>query len=156
MTACGLVSAGDCAIICSTMSKKSRQPLSEPYLTVVQAAEHFSVHPSTIRRWIDRGRLPAYRLGEKRIGVRPSDLARLVAPRPARLGQGGRMAQSERLVIPPLTKEQQRRGLQALAELERLSAAIADRHGTLTPESWELLNESRDERTRDLLRAVEG
>ncbi len=65
------------------------------------------------------------------------------------------MAQPERLVIPTLTKEQQRRGLQALAELERLSAAIADRQGKLTPESWELLDQSRDERTRDLMRAVE-
>jgi hypothetical protein len=48
------------------------------------------------------------------------------------------------------------RGLQALAELERLSAAVAARHGKLTPESRELLNESRDGRTRALMRAVEG
>lgn len=65
------------------------------------------------------------------------------------------MAQSERLVIPPLTKKQQRLGLQALAVLERLGAAIADRQGPLTPESWELLNQSRDKRNRDLMRAVE-
>ena len=142
-------------MICSLMSKKSRQPFAEPYLTVVQAAEHLSVHPSTIRRWIDRGRLPAYRLGEKRVGVKPSDLARLVAPRPARPRQGGHLMQSSQIVIPPLTKEQQRRGLKALAELERLGAAIAARHGKLTPESWELINQSRDERTRDLMRAVE-
>lgn len=113
------------------------------------------MHPSTIRRWIDRGRLPAYRLGEKRVGVKPSDLARLVAPRPARPQHGGHVMQSSQIVIPPLTKEQQRRGLKALAELERLGAAIAARQGKLTPESWELLNQSRDERTRDLMRAVE-
>lgn len=136
------------------MSTQSRQPLSEPYLTVGQAAERLSVHPSTIRRWIDRGRLTAYRLGEKRIGVRPSDLARLVAPRPPRLGQGRPLGRSERPAIRRLTQEEQRRALQALAELERLSAAIAARHGPLTPESWELLNESRDERTRDLMRTV--
>lgn len=63
--------------------------------------------------------------------------------------------QSSQIVIPPLTTEQQRRGLQALAELERLGAAIAARQGKLTPESWELINQSRDERTRDLMRAVE-
>ncbi len=137
------------------MSKKSRQPLAEPYLTVAQAAAHLAVHPSTIRRWIDRGRLPAYRLGEKRIGVRPSDLARLVAPRPPRRGHGGDMAQSERPVVPRLTKEQQRRGLQVLAELERFRDELAARQGKLTPESWELLNQSRDERTRDLMHAVE-
>lgn len=59
-------------------------------------------------------------------------------------------------MAPRLTKAEQRRGLEALAELERLSAAIAARQGKLTPELWELLNRSRDERTRDLLRAVEG
>jgi excisionase family DNA binding protein len=137
------------------MSKKSRLPPSGPYLTVVQAAEQLSVHPSTIRRWIDKGRLPAYRIGDKRIGVKPPDLARLVAPRPGRPKKGGPMTQPARLVIPPLTKEQQQRGLQALAELERLSAEIAAKHGRLTPESWELINQSRDERTRDLMQAVE-
>lgn len=138
------------------MSKNSQSLLAEPYLSVAQAAEQLSVHPSTIRRWIDQGRLAAYRLGEKRVGVRPSDLARLVAPRVARPGQGGRGARSERLVILPLTKKEQQRGLRALAELERLSAEIAARHGTLTPESWEIINQSRDERTGDLVRAVEA
>jgi excisionase family DNA binding protein len=137
------------------MSKKTRQLLSESYLTVLQAAEQLSVHPSTIRRWIDQGRLPAYRIGVKRIGVKPHDLARLVAPRPGRLGKGQPITQPEQLVIPRLTKEQQQRGLQALAELERFRDELAARHGKLTPESWELLNQSRDERTRDLMRAVE-
>lgn len=138
------------------MGKRSHLPLTDHYLTVEQAAEQLLVHPSTIRRWIDRGRLAAYRLGEKRIGVRPSDLARLVAPRPARPGPGGRKAQAEQeVVIPPLTREEQQRGLKALAELERLSTAIAARHGTLAPEPWELINQSRDERTRDLMQAVE-
>jgi excisionase family DNA binding protein len=137
------------------MSRQSHQTFAEPYLTVGQAAEQLSVHPSTIRRWIDRGRLAAYRLGEKRIGVKPSDLAGLVSPRPARQAHERRMAQAQRPVIPPLTKEQQRRGLQALAELERFRDELAARYGKLTPESWELINQSRDERTRDLMRAVE-
>jgi hypothetical protein len=65
------------------------------------------------------------------------------------------MAQSHQLAVSPLTKEEQRRGLRAIAELERLSAEIAARHGELTPQSWELVNKSRDDRTRDLMRAVE-
>jgi len=136
------------------MSKQARQLLAEPYLTVGQAAEHLAVDPSTIRRWIDRGQLLAYRVGEKRIGGRPSDLARLVFPRPPRQEHGG-MAHAERPVLPRLTKAEQQRGLRALAELERFRDELAARHGPLTPESWALLNQSRDERTRDLLRAVE-
>ena len=69
--------------------------------------------------------------------------------------QGGRVAHFERLVIPPLRKQQQRRGLRALAELERFRNELAARHGKLTPESWELINQSRDERTSDLMQAVE-
>lgn len=69
--------------------------------------------------------------------------------------KGGRMTQPERTAIQRLTEAEQQQGLQALANLERLSADIAARHGKLTPESWELLNQARDERTRDLMRAVE-
>jgi excisionase family DNA binding protein len=138
------------------MSMKARQSSTEPYLTVAQAAQQLLVHPSTIRRWIDRGRLAAYRLGDKRIGVRPSDLVRQVTPRSTRAGQRERMAKTDqRLVIAPLTREDQRRGLQALAELERLGAVIAARHGKLIPESWELINRSRDKRTRELMQAID-
>lgn len=63
--------------------------------------------------------------------------------------------QPEQAALGRLTEEEQQRGLQALAGLERLSAEIAARHRKLTPESWELLNQSREERTRDLMRAVE-
>lgn len=139
------------------MNEKAGDAVTESYLSVGQVARELSVHPSTIRRWIDRGRLPAYRLGEKRIGVKRSDLARVVAPRPAR--KEGNLAESKRLKEPSggsaLTPEEGQRGLRALAELERLSAAIAARHGKLAPESWELINESRDERTRSLMQTVE-
>jgi hypothetical protein len=32
--------------------------------------------------------------------------------------------------------------------MQRLRAALAAQYGTVTPESWELLNASRDERTQ--------
>ena len=138
------------------MTKNARDLLSEPYLTVGQVAAQISVHPSTVRRWIDQGRLAAYRLGDKRIGVRPSDVARLVTPRPVRPVREAGMARPEQFEIPPLTKEQQRRGLQALAELERFRDELVAKQGKLTPESWELLNHTRDERTRDLMQAAEA
>lgn len=58
--------------------------------------------------------------------------------------------------IPQLTAGERDRGLRALAELEHFREEMATQHGTLTAESWELLNSMRDERTRDLMRIVEA
>ncbi len=138
------------------MRMKEQPTLVGPYLTVGQAAEELAVHPSTIRRWIDAGRLPAFRLGEKRIGVRRFDLARLVAPRPPRIGQGARRSEVDRAVVSPPTEAERRRGLRALATLGRLGRVIENRHGGLIPASWELLNQSHDERSRDLEIASEA
>src|SRR5512136_164926 len=35
-------------------------------LTVAQAAELLHVHPNTLRRWTDKGRIPAYRIASSR------------------------------------------------------------------------------------------
>ncbi len=69
--------------------------------------------------------------------------------------KGNQISQSERAEHARLTKAEQRRGLQALAALERFRNELAAKQGRLAPESWELLNAARDERTRDLMRAVE-
>jgi len=61
----------------------------------------------------------------------------------------------EGAAMPRLTRAQQRQGLQILVELERVRDELAARHTELGPESWELLNDSRSERARDLLRAAE-
>ena|SRR5438477_10350186 len=135
------------------MTTKSPDARSEVYLSVLEAARRLSVHPSTIRRWIDRGSLPAYRIGEKRIGVRPTDLARLVAPRPGRprnraSDQAGQRANRTR-------NRDQTRGLAAFASLVRLRDQLASKTGPYAPESWKLLNRLRDKRTDALMQAVE-
>ena len=88
--------------------------------------------------------------------MKPSDLAELVSPRISRQRSGGRATKPEQVVIASLTEEQQRRGLEAFTELKRLRADLAAKHGRLTPESWELLNEAREEHTNELMRALEG
>ena len=62
----------------------------------------------------------------------------------------------EQTSIPRLTEEEQQQGLRVLAELENLSDLLASKHGPLARESWELLNASRDARTRGLSRSDEG
>jgi excisionase family DNA binding protein len=129
---------------------------TELFLSVAQAAEQLSVHPSSIRRWIDQGRLPAQRIGYRRIGVRPADLAKMVSPRGASDGQASSITRDDLQVTPRLTDQQQRRGRAAQAELLRLREQVAARLGKLAPESWELTNRSRDHRTGELGRAVEA
>jgi len=46
-------------------------------LTIGEAAAVVGVHPSTIRRRIEKGKLTAFRVGPRLIRVRRSDLERL-------------------------------------------------------------------------------
>lgn len=48
------------------------------FLTVAEVAERLRVNPQTVRNWIDRGRLPATRVG-RRVRVRQADLGRFIA-----------------------------------------------------------------------------
>ena len=116
-------------------------------MTASQAARLLSVHISTIRRWIKQGKLPAYRVGDKGVRVRHADVVRLITPF---------VQQPQTIVIPPITKEEQERGLRALDEVERLNEELlAKRGGKLFPDSTELIRQQREERTRELMRALE-
>jgi excisionase family DNA binding protein len=50
----------------------------ETYLTVADVAELLKLNPQTIRNWIDRGELPAVRVGPRRVRIRQSDLDALL------------------------------------------------------------------------------
>ncbi len=47
--------------------------MAEKWLTVAQAADHFKVHGKTIRRLVEAGRLPSYRLS-RLIRLKQTDL----------------------------------------------------------------------------------
>jgi len=132
-------------------TKKHETTLVESYLTVPQAAEQLGVHPSTIRRWIDFGLLRAYRLGQKRIALKRSDVERMVVPRRERREN----STAERKVPGRMTNAEQRRGLKALADARRLREKLAAKYGKSQVEGWVLLNQSREERTRQLMGDVE-
>jgi len=62
-----------------------RSVLEEETLSVAEAAELLKVSKSTLWRWIDRGDLPAYRVGRRRIRLKRTDIEnRLVAARELR------------------------------------------------------------------------
>ena len=50
------------------------------YVTVAEAAKELSVSPATVWRWIAAERLPAYRVGARKIRIKRWDLERVVQP----------------------------------------------------------------------------
>lgn len=56
------------------------------------------------------------------------------------------------VLVPRMTEEERTRALEAIANVKRLSAELFEKHGPHVPESWELINAARDERTRHLSR----
>jgi len=125
--------------------------LDEEYVTVAEAARLFKVSQSTIWRWINQGQLPAYRVGQRGIRLKTGELARLVTP--ARQGQekGERMVQKERLRLGPLTARERKQMLAAIEGARRLQAELlSSRSGKPFTPSSDILEELREQRTRDL------
>src|SRR5262245_43507181 len=123
--------------------------LAEDFVTVPEAAALLHVSSSTIRRWIREGDLPAYRIGQRRVALRRSDLATIISP--ANSGEEPRNAQrtSEQFTVGRLNSEEQRRGLAALERAEELSKQIlARRGGRPFSSSADVLNAVRAQRSR--------
>jgi excisionase family DNA binding protein len=125
--------------------------VDEEYLTVAEAATLLRVAPSTVRRWIREGDVPAHRIGRRRVALRRADLARLITPaRPAAETKGD-MAVNEPVVGRRLTLEEVQQALDALDRAQRHAKETrARRGGKLFPPAWITINEQRDERTRQL------
>jgi excisionase family DNA binding protein len=126
-------------------------PVVEEHVSVVEAARLLHVHPATIRRWINSGSLPAYRLGQRRIVIKRTDLARVITPTYSKQEKGIVASGSERPNIPRLSADEQQQALAAMEAARKLAAEIrARRNGELFSSSDVLINEARDLRTRDL------
>ena len=129
--------------------------LEEEYLTVAEAAALLRVAPSTIRRWIQEGDLPAYRLGRRRVALRPHDLSVLITRVRPSTEQVHDESEIERIKRRKLTPEEVRRGLEAMDRAEQLANQIqAQRGGKLFPDSSEIIHEMRDERDRQVMDAL--
>jgi excisionase family DNA binding protein len=125
--------------------------VGEEYLTVAEAATLLRVAPSTIRRWIREGDVPAYRIGRRRVGLKRDDLSSLITPARPGVETSGKPADDQKWEPRRLTPEEQQRALEALDRARRHAAeTTARRGGKLFPPSWITINEQRDERTRQL------
>jgi len=128
---------------------EAMHPIDEEFLSVAEAADRLRVAPSTIRRWIREGDLPAFRLGRRRVGLKRGDLDRLVTPVRAAPYEN----QMSRITTDEprrFTAEERRRGLEIMAELEQMAKAITAERGAPFPSSTELLAQLREERMRQL------
>ena len=125
--------------------------IDEDFVTVAEAATLLRVAPSTVRRWIRDGDVPAHRIGRRRVALRRADLARLITPARPTAETNGNPAAAEPVVGRRLTPEEKARALEAMDRLKELrKRTFEERGGKLFPPSWETINEKRDERTRQL------
>jgi excisionase family DNA binding protein len=125
--------------------------LDEDYVTVEEAATLLRVAPSTIRRWIREGDLPAYRFGRRRVALKRADLATLITPARPTTTRVNTPVGDEVRATRRLTPEEKQRGLDAMKRARELRQQIFEqRGGKLFPPAWETLAELRDERTRQL------
>jgi excisionase family DNA binding protein len=112
--------------------------MDEEFFTVAEVAERLKMNEQTIRNWIDRGELPAIRLGARRVRVRQADLDRFIeagAPAPD-TDKDQIVVQSRRALAKALGKPRSSTDdaalVAALQELSRASAALAE---ALTPDA---------------------
>ena len=125
--------------------------VDEDYLTVAEAATLLRVAPSTIRRWIRQGDVPAYRIGRRRVALKRDDLSNLITPARPGIEASGEMAGDQTWEPRRLTPEEQQQALELMDRIrQRADEITAQRGGKLFPPSWETINEMRDERTRQL------
>jgi excisionase family DNA binding protein len=125
--------------------------VDEEYVTVAEAAMLLRVAPSTVRRWIREGDVPAYRIGRRRVALKRDDLSNLITPAGPGMAVSGKVVDDQKWEPHRLTPEEQQQALEVLDRARRHAAEIqARRGGKLFPPSWITINEQRDERTRQL------
>jgi excisionase family DNA binding protein len=125
--------------------------VDEDYVTVAEAATLLRVAPSTVRRWIREGDVPAYRIGRRRVALKRHDLSNLITPAAPGMETSNKAVVDQNWKPRRLTPEEQRQALEALDRAQRHAEETrARRGGKLFPPSWITINEQRDERTREL------
>lgn len=126
------------------------QILEDDFYTIPEAARSLRVSVSTIWRWIDSGRLMAYRVGQRRIRIKKEDLGAIVKPflEGKEAGKGKAEEGMEIFKMSPTEGKDQRAVMRKARSLQEQIAAR--RGGELLPSSWQDLTETREERSAEL------
>jgi excisionase family DNA binding protein len=141
------------------MKNPSRKPESsgrsprdaDAFCTVAEAAAILGVSASTIWRWVDARRLPAFRLGPKAIRIKRGDLARALRPVPEarRLPRRIQTIHTSLEKRPPLTEAERQRRYALLEEMRVARAEQRRRNGGKPlSDSTEIIRADREERSR--------
>jgi len=134
------------------MQAQQHRP-GDDFCTVAEAAAMLGVSASTVWRWVDSGKLPAFRVGPKAIRIKRGDVEAAVRPHRAEAARGGmtRVYTDIKEALRPMTAEEKARALAWLGRADKLRAEIrARRKGVPLPDSTEIIREAREERSRRL------
>jgi len=129
-------------------------PRDGEFCTVSEAADELGVSASTIWRWIENQKLPAYRVGPKAIRIRKDDLKAAVAPVRPKGKEVSSMSQTA-LSLETIDKQLSQREMAELREAMHHAKALRERilkrrKGQLLPSSTPVIREARDERAQRL------
>jgi excisionase family DNA binding protein len=105
--------------------------LDEEYVTVAEAATLLRVAPSTVRRWIREGDVPAHRIGRRRVALRRADLARLITPARPAAETKNNAAVDDPVVGRRLTPEEKQHALEVMDRIQQRAKEIQARRGGL-------------------------
>jgi excisionase family DNA binding protein len=116
-------------------------------ISVREAAQLLRVSESTVWRWISDGTIRSHRVGKKRVYLKRSELERVVSPAPRRGGLSD--TDRKRLNAVPMSNPDPNVDPVALARALH-EKYLAEHGGVFMPDSADLINEAREERSREL------